>query len=214
VTSPDSDPIRTRITEAVEMIRQLDFPRAQQNERTALTLLAMLALTRGQPWSDASAPLVRLRGVSDFARAHYARDYAENTRETIRDDSVVPMVNANVLIPNPDDPKRPKNSSKFCYQIEPAALEVLRAYGTGEWADRLATYRASRASLAERYRRARADALIAVPVSDDEVITLSPGGQNVLIDQILRAFRRRFAPGSRVLYVGDAADKFKHLKAV
>jgi len=212
VTSIDDDPVRTRIAEAVDVLRQLGFPRAQQNERTALTLLAMLALTPDRPWSDASAPLVRLRGVSDFARAHYARNYAENTRETIRDDSVAPMVNAGVLIPNPDDPKRPKNSSKFCYQIEPAALEVLWAYGTEEWADRLATYRASRTSLAERYRRARADALITVPVSDDEVITLSPSGQNVLIDQILRAFRRRFAPGSQVLYVGDAADKFKHLK--
>jgi len=213
VISPDDDPIRVRIAEAVDAIAQLEFPRAQQNERTGLTLLAMLDLVPDQGWSTASAPLIGLRGVSNFARTQYARDYAENTRETIRDDSIAPMVNAGVLVPNPDDPQRPKNSSKFCYQVEPAALDLLRTYGTDAWADALAAYRASRESLAARYRRAREGAMITVPVSDDEVIRLSPGGQNTLIDQILRLFRPRFAPGSDVLYIGDSANKFEHLKA-
>jgi hypothetical protein len=38
-------------------------------------------------------------------------------------------------------------------------------------------------------------------------ITLSPGGQNLLIKCVIDAFCSRFAPGGRVLYVGDSGDK-------
>jgi hypothetical protein len=39
-------------------------------------------------------------------------------------------------------------------------------------------------------------------------LDLTPGGQNVLIAEILRAFLPQFVPGGDVLYIGDAGDKF------
>lgn len=41
----------------------------------------------------------------------------------------------------------------------------------------------------------------------DEEISLSPGGQNELIKDIIEQFRVRFTPGGKVLYVGDAGSK-------
>src|SRR5690606_20378978 len=38
----------------------------------------------------------------------------------------------------------------------------------------------------------------------------SPGGQNVLIQQIIDEFGSRFAPGGSVVYVGDTDEKFAH----
>lgn len=37
---------------------------------------------------------------------------------------------------------------------------------------------------------------------------MSPGGQNILIEQIINEFCSRFTPGGKLLYVGDAADKW------
>ncbi|MEK7704011.1 MAG: Eco57I restriction-modification methylase domain-containing protein [Myxococcota bacterium] len=36
---------------------------------------------------------------------------------------------AGLVVANPDEPGRPTNSPSFCYQIEPRALEVIRAFG-------------------------------------------------------------------------------------
>lgn len=39
-------------------------------------------------------------------------------------------------------------------------------------------------------------------------ITLSPGGQNILIEKIIKDFAELYTPGGRVLYIGDTGDKF------
>ena len=49
-----------KITEALAILRGLDFPRAQLNERSALTLLALLALKPHERWTEAAAPLSEL----------------------------------------------------------------------------------------------------------------------------------------------------------
>jgi hypothetical protein len=47
-------------------------------------------------------------------------------------------------------------------------------------------------------------------VAGNVTITLSPGGQNVLVEKILKDFAPIFARGGRVLYVGDTDKKFAH----
>ena len=47
-----------------------------------------------------------------------------------------------------------------------------------------------------------------VTVSPGKTISLSPGGQNVLIKKIIDDFCSRFTPGGLILYVGDTDDKF------
>ena len=50
------------------------------------------------------------------------------------------FVDAGIALYNPDKPDRPVNSPKAVYQIEPAALALLRSFGTPEWHDNLTTY--------------------------------------------------------------------------
>ena len=52
-----------------------------------------------------------------------------------------------------------------------------------------------------------------VELPSGETVTLSPGGQNPLIKQIIEEFCPRFAPGATVVYIGDAENKFLHLEA-
>ena len=55
---PDTDHVKARIQEGLAILRDLGMPREQQNERSALTLLALAGLTPAKPWADASAPLM------------------------------------------------------------------------------------------------------------------------------------------------------------
>ncbi|WP_390479814.1 BsuBI/PstI family type II restriction endonuclease [Frankia casuarinae] len=54
---------------------------------------------------------------------------------------------------------------------------------------------------------------IPVTLPHGEPFTLSPGGQNVLIKQMVEEFCPRFTPGGEVLYVGDADAKWAYFEA-
>lgn len=80
--------IRRRIREAIEVLRQLGLGREQQNDRSALTLLALLGLGAGDPWSVAGNPLVGITPMMEFFRQNYGKKYAPNSRETVRRQTV------------------------------------------------------------------------------------------------------------------------------
>ena len=60
------------------------MPRRQQNERSALTLLALLDLKPSSNWQEIDRPLRGITPIMEYTRAHYGREYAPNTRETLR----------------------------------------------------------------------------------------------------------------------------------
>jgi len=51
-------------------------------------------------------------------------------------------------------------------------------------------------------------ARVPLKIDSTRTITLSPGGQNVLVKHIIEDFGARFTPGGKILYVGDADEKF------
>ena len=73
-----------KVDEALSILKALGMPRAQQNERSALTLLALLDLKKSAPWSKAKSRLIRIHDILGFIQEKYGKAYAENTRETIR----------------------------------------------------------------------------------------------------------------------------------
>jgi adenine-specific DNA-methyltransferase len=215
VDGDNTDPVQAkrRVEEALSVIQALGFPRAQQNERSALTLLALLALTPAIAWSEASNPLIGISEMMEYFAAHYGKRYAENTRETVRRQTIHQFVDAGLVVANPDDPERAVNSPDFVYQIEASALELLRTFRSEEWPLALAAYLDSRETLQQRYAQERQMVRIPVQISSNKDIALSSGGQNILIKHIIEEFGSRFTPGGSVLYIGDAAGKFAYFES-
>lgn len=205
-----SNPIqgKRKVEDARAILKALGMPRAQQNDRSAYTLLALLGLKPTTHWSKATAPLLGITPIMDFIAEHHGKVYKPNTRESVRRFTIHQLMEAGIVVANPDDPGRPTNSGKNVYQIEPRALEVLRTWGTRAWEKALTAYLKERETLAERYAQARAMVRIPVTLPDGQKFTLAPGGQNDLIKQIIEVFCPRFAPGGRVLYIGDTDEKF------
>ncbi|EOZ2173864.1 BsuBI/PstI family type II restriction endonuclease [Escherichia coli] len=201
------------IEAAQQIIASLGLPRAQQNERSALCLLALLNLTPGKAWADAENPLVSITPIMNWVREHYGKVYAPNTRETFRRQSMHQFCAAGVALYNPDKPDRPVNSPKAVYQIEPAALSMLRTFGSPAWHDSLATYLAERETLVTRYAKEREQNRIPVEIAAGQQITLSPGEHSELIRAIIEDFAPRFAPGSVLVYAGDAGEKWGYFDA-
>ena len=196
------------IETARQIITSLGLLRAQQNERSALCLLALLNLTPGKAWVDAEAPLIGITPIINWVREHYDKEYAPNTRETIRRQTMHQFRDAGIALYNPDRPDRPVNSPKAVYQIEPAALALLRTFNTSAWDDALTTYLADRETLIARYAKEREQNRVPVEISPGKEIALSPGEHSELIRAIIENFAPRFAPGSVLVYVGDTGDKW------
>ena len=130
---PDTDHVKARIQEGLAILRDLGMPREQQNERSALTLLALAGLTPAKPWADASAPLMGVTPIMEWVASHYGREYAPNSRETFRRFTLHQFVDAGLVVSNPDRPNRAVNSPKYCYQIDPEALALVRTFSTEAW---------------------------------------------------------------------------------
>jgi len=206
------DPVRAkkRIDDALAILKDLGLPREQQNERSAMTLLALLDLKPESPWSKAKAPLMGITPMMEFFEKHYGKRYAPNTRETVRRQTIHQFLEAGIVVINPDNPDRPTNSPYAVYQIEAGLLKLLRTYGTARWEKGLKTHLASIETLRMKYAQEREMKRLPIQVGEGQVITLSPGGQNVLIERIIKDFCELFTSGGNLVYVGDTAQKWAY----
>ena len=199
---------RKKIAEAIDILAQFGLPHAQINERTAYCLLALLNVTPDRTWRDCEAPLVGITPMMDFARAHYGKDYAPNTRETFRRSSMHQIVRAGIALYNPDKPDRPTNSPKAVYQISPAAIAVIKTYGGKNWADNMAAFKRVASTLAAQYAKERQMDMVQVRVRNGLHVKLSPGKHNDLIKAIIEEMAPRFLPGATLVYIGDTGEKW------
>ncbi len=197
-----------KIADALQILESLGMPRAQQNDRSALCLLALLDLKKGESWADAKSPLVGITPMMDFARDYYNKKYAPNSRETFRRQTIHQLVAAGIALYNPDNPTRPVNSPKAVYQIEADTLKVLRSFGMAVWNKNLTIYLKTRQTLTAQYAKEREMKKLPVKLATGETIRLSPGAHSELIKAITEEFAPRFVPGGVLVYAGDTGEKW------
>lgn len=205
----DGNPLsaQEKIDEALDILRQVGMPRGQQNERSALTLLALLNLTPEKSWQDIEQPMLGVTPIMDWARDAYGKQYAPNTRETVRRQTLHQFVDGGICLYNPDKPDRPVNSPKACYQIAPDLFEALAKYHTEDWDKAIKSWLVDSETLIAQYAKEREMEMIPLVLDDGTEIRLSPGEHSKLIHDIVMDFGPRFAPGSEVIYLGDTGAK-------
>ena len=192
---------------ALEVLRQLGLPKAQLNDRSALCLLALVDLSPGKSWADASAQTLGMTPIMDWIGSEFKHRYQPNTRETFRRQTMHQFVSAGIVVSNPDMPERPINSPKTVYQIELSVLELLRSFGTPEWKNLLAAFLAQQGTLVERYAKERHLLRVEVTLSGGKILSLSSGEHSELIRDIIDKFGSTFLKSPTLLYAGDTGSK-------
>ena len=196
-----------KIHEALDILVALGMPKGQQNERSALTLLALTGIRPDQNWRQVGRPLIGITPIMQYSKEVYGKQYAPNTRETFRRQTMHQFVEAGIAVYNPDQPSRPVNSPKACYQISESAYDAIRKFDTEDWPDAVAEFLESRGSLAAALAMPREMHKVPVRIVNDQTIDLTPGAHSQLIGKIITDFAPRFAPGAEVVYVGDTGSK-------
>jgi len=201
----------SKIDEAITILERLGLPKAQQNERSALTLLALIDLKEGASWSESRKRAIRIHDILIFIQEHYGKQYAENTRETIRRQTLHQFEQGGIAVRNPDNPTRPTNSPRTVYAIADSALKVIKSYGASKWESALTEFVKNKGRLIERYEKRSKTHLISVDLPNGTLVNLSPGKHNELQVKVMQEFRERFCPDTKVVYVGDTAKKLLHV---
>lgn len=196
-----------KIEQAQEILESLGLPSAQQNEISALTLLALAQLSDRSTWKNAANPMLRVHDILIEIKQRYGREYAENSRETIRRRVLHQFEQAGIVIQNADDPMRPTNSGLNNYMLSDLALDAIRAYGSSAWSRKRKSFLDRQGRLLDLYQKSREQNKIPLQVADGTTYKLSPGKHNELQSAIVSEFGPRFAPNARLLYLGDTAKK-------
>ena len=200
-----------KILEAQDILRALGLPPAQYNESAALTFLSLANIKKDEPWRKAEPLRRRIHDIIIFIKDAYGREYAENTRETIRRQVIHQFEQARIVNRNPDNPLLATNSPRTHYALTDEIINLIREYGGRGWNRKIKSILGSRKSLWEIYQKERKLKMVPVKLPKGKNILLSPGKHNELQAVVIEQFGPRFAPGSLVAYIGDTARKTLHL---
>ena len=146
----------SKIDQAKGILKSLGLPNAQQNEISALTLLALCGIKQRDSWDKATRKSLKVtKGIMAFIKKEYKKAYAPNTRETFRRQVLHQFVQARIVDYNPDKPHLPVNSSNANYAVSEAAQEVIITYKTKLWNPSTKKFLAELSDLAKKYYKER-----------------------------------------------------------
>ncbi|NME90475.1 BsuBI/PstI family type II restriction endonuclease [Corynebacterium stationis] len=197
-----------KLEEAQDLLVKLGFDKKRTNEISGRTLLSLAQLNSDSEWSEAQNPRLGVRAMMDWMRTELDYPIAENSRETVRRFVLKQFVEAGFCLHNDDDPTRPTNSSKNVYRLSDEALRVVRAYKSSKVETEISMYLSRKGTLKERYAAARELSRFDLVLPDGVNLSLKTGGQNGLIKDMVELFCPQFIPNGKVLYIGDADNKW------
>lgn len=196
-----------KIEQAQELLAALGMDSERSNERSAMTFLALAKLGLDDAWDGATNDMMTTREIMDWIRDQFGVEYAANTRETIRRFTLHQFIAGGLVEYNADNPNRATNSPKNNYRISPDLLDVVIAMESGDYDEKLSAFLSSVDTWVSQQQEKREMARVPVTMPDGEIKTLSAGGQNILIKDMVEQFCSRFVPGGVVLYIDDTSKK-------
>ncbi|MFD3465027.1 BsuBI/PstI family type II restriction endonuclease [Streptomyces sp. NPDC058682] len=206
-TSNDIDETVATIDTARALLKSFGFDAQRHNVRSAVTLLALAGLKPGDRWADSNTPRLGVQKIMDWSGAHWAKPYATGSREDFRKKTLRQWVDNGFAALNPDNLNIATNSQLNEYCLSDEAVRAVRSYGAEAFESALVDFLNGASEAVKARAEALHAAMISVDLSDGEEFLLSPAGQNPLLKKMVEDFVPRFAPGAKVLYLGDTRGK-------
>ncbi len=203
--------------EAKEILRALGLPVDDQTpviaERWALGLLAVANVRPNTKWAEATCWTgagswsLHSRGIIKFWNDHYGQDISMGSYDDVRRRSLIFLVEAGVAIRAAGKSDAATNDPTRRYALSQDAHRAVAAFGTPRFPKEAAKFLAAHGNLADKLAKTRAISRIEAVLPGGGKLQLSPGKHNELQAAIIETFLPTFAPGFRLLYLGDTTEK-------
>lgn len=194
-----------KIEEIRDLLIQIGVPQKQQNDMCCYVFIALCDMAGKQSWTEATNPWMGVHDIILYLKGNDIKNYAENTRESIRKNCLQPFRDMAVI----EDNKLPNNNKNYKYRITAEVLDLIQAYKTEEWATALKYYQKYNHVLVHSYQSEKELQKMPVRVNGHD-LRFSPGKHNQLQKKVLEDFMPRFAKNGICLYVGDTDDRDKY----
>lgn len=201
-----------KIKEAIDILVRVGVPKRQQNDRSARTLIAILDIKPETPWSQAKKRPMTIHEIIGYIKEFYDFQYAENSRESIRRQTLHQFMHAGLVVLNEDDPQRPTNSQHNNYRISDEALTLIKEYGTPSFERELSIFIKNKGKLIEKYNTINNENKLSLKIDENTEVTLSPGKHNRLQTDIVNLMKPKFLNDAVLIYFGDTAHKMLHME--
>ena len=206
--------VQKKIAVVQDILRKLRFPDRFNTDQTAHCVLAMADASPRERLVLGHTTLregARIHDMIEFARAELGRNYAENTRESIRKSSCKQLVDHGLAVANPDDPARSTNSGNWHYVLADDFLAILDCADDSKRQKLIARWVAGHPARMRDALKLEAVHQQKAKLPEGVEVTLSPGMHNALVKMILEVFLPRFVEGPKTLYVGDTREKMLYV---
>lgn len=196
-----------------QILISLQMPSRLYNRRSILTLLAIGNVKESSKWKSIQEQYLRIHDIISFINENYPgkgstdpkdKGYSENSRETIRKDTIQPFCELGIIESN----EEVTNSGNNGYRFTKEFAKLLRVYDTDEWKDQLTYYKSVHESYAEKYNQKKNVDTGYIATFQGEAFKLERNAHNKLQKAILEKWVPSFTTKAELLYFGDTKNKF------
>jgi len=204
------------VEDALKILAQTGIPVSDLTDRRrvcmAKAFLAVAGMKAGSTWTEArSDNRLRSRDVIHWMNQYLGESISSGSYDDIRRKHLYLPVEAGLVLKSAGNENAATNDGTRSYALSPETAELLRSFGTKQWASSLENFLAGRELLADALRRVRLQTRIAISIGTKELL-FGPGEHNELQKKIIEEFLPCFGHGAEVLYVGDTEDKLAYIE--
>ncbi|MBQ9644734.1 MAG: hypothetical protein IJV24_00050 [Prevotella sp.] len=209
-----SPKVEKLIRSMLYILEAVGIPIEQEGNRTKVRIAEAALAVAGIKKSFAEAKssddkeFLTTRQIIDYENKHLEGKYSSGSYDDIRRSHLILLTTAGYVVNSSQLDTQSTNNPTRGYAASPAFAQLLRSYGTTEWASELSDFKRKNEELKEMLARKRELERIPVKLPSGVEVRLSAGEHNELQRDIIQQFLPRFGFGAEVLYLGDTTDKY------
>lgn len=211
----NKSPRVTRLVKSMlAILEAVGIPLENVHDRTRMRIAEAVLAVAGIKKSFAEAVssddkrFLTTRQIIDYENKYLEGNYSPGSYDDIRRHHLILLTTAGYVVSSSQIGTQSTNNPTRGYACSPIFAELLRTYGTRQWAQTLADFRQKNEELREQLARKRELERIPVTLPSGVEVRLSAGEHNELQRDIVQEFLPRFGFGAEVLYLGDTTDKY------
>ncbi len=183
-------------------------------EKMAMSFLASGGIKRLSDLKNAkdlnSGYAMKTREIISYINKYFGENISSGSYDDIRRKDLKLLTVAEVVLQS--SPNSATNDSTRGYSLNPTYAELVKTFGTENWAESVSEKLKDIEPLSRKLQRAREISKVRVTLPSGGELTFSAGEHNDLQKAIIEEFLPRYGHGAEVLYVGDTSDKYLYLE--